>query len=129
MREIRASFIIALFGLVMLGSMTLYLSSRPRWQLTVSNSANGLTVTIGTTASPTPVYTVLINGSSIQTPITTADRENLDSSEVTTLHYDATAPPGRWTVDVKGTKLDILEHKIIINDQIQGVPAQVLEVN
>ena len=55
-------------------------------------------------------------------------RTEINSPDVQTVFHDQTVPPGRWTLNLNGTKLDIMEARIILNHKIEGGPSDILEV-
>ena len=105
-----------------------YIRSRPNWQLSAKNTPIGVKVTVTLTDSPTPVYTILIAHGSVRHPFTNRKRTEINSPDVQTVFHDQTVPPGRWTLNLNGTKLDIMEARIIVNDEIEGGPSDIVEV-
>lgn len=106
----------------------LWLRSQPDWRLSASNTATGVTVKITDTTSVDPIYTIHIAGTHVKQPISNVLRTELKSDDVTTSFYDVTVPPGRWTVNVHGTKLDIMPEFIVVNEKITAGRGAVLEV-
>jgi hypothetical protein len=113
---------------LLLGVVGFWLHSRPQWQLTTANTATGVMVTLTNTDSPAPIYTVHIKGDSIRVPISHLLRTQVRSPDVTTLFYDETVPPGRWTLKVNRTKVDIMPARIIVDDEAEGDPGSHLEI-
>ena len=121
---------LAIAGFVVLTvSFLLWVRSRPHWHLSLTNTANGVTATVTTSDSDQAVYAVHVRGALIQDPLIRATRKEIGThSAVKTTFYDDTIPPGRWTVDADWVKLDIMEARLIVNDELECAPGDSIEV-
>ncbi len=118
----------AVLLVAMLVVVRVWIDSRPHWLLTTANTPMGFAVTITDTSSSSPFYVVRVKGGAIKTPTTRSLPSEVASPDVTTVFYDATIPPGRWTFRVNGTKVDVMPARIIVNDRIEGAPGSDIQV-
>ena len=108
-----------------------WLRSGPSWRLSAERTADGSRLTVTTTATVEPVYTVVIKGWSIGQPIgqlSPSDVSNGKAGEVETVFSDETVPPGRWTLKVEDIKLDIMLARLVVNDSLECGPGEILEL-
>ena len=108
-----------------------WLRSGPSWRLSVATKGAESTVTVTTTASEDPVYSVVIKGWRTRRPIIHVSRTHAATDKaigVETLFSDETVPPGRWTLKVDGVKFDIMPARLIVNDSFECAPGKTLEM-
>ena len=103
----------------------LWLISGPTWQISAGTTGGESTITVTTSASQNPVYTVIIEGWRVRHPISHVSRAQAANDEaigIETLSWDETMPPGRWTLKVDGVKLDIMPARLVVNDSLECAP-------
>jgi hypothetical protein len=106
--------VVIMLGLALMRS---WLDSRPPWVLTAKNSPTGLVVEVHQSDAAEPTYVVVLPGKSVPRDFSRVARADADPNVVTTTFFDDTLKPGRWTLTLDGTKLDIMEARMWIDDQ------------
>lgn len=102
--------------------MVAWIRSRPSWQMSARNSPQGVIVEVYKSDATKPTYTTVLAGTSINTEIERANWLELPAELGRTTFHDETLRPGRWTVVVKDTELDILERALIVNGAAEIAP-------
>lgn len=105
-----------------------YFQTRPAWQLTVTNTDEGVRVVVTQEYMPEHVFTVNIAGASIDQPFEKLTRQEIHSADVRTIFFDDTLRPGRWKVVVAKTAIDFWPACIAVNEKVMGNPGDTLTV-
>ena len=92
-----------------------WMSARPSWQVSARNSPQGVVVDVYKSNAARPTYTTVLAGQRISTEVERATQMNLPPELGTTIFYDDTLRPGRWTVVVNKTELDIMERAMTVD--------------
>jgi len=114
---------VVIMGLVV-GVLTFYLFSRPSWELSASNSSEGVVVDIYLTDQPVPTYTTLLRDRRITSEVSRVNRVDLPVDIGSTIFHDETLRPGRWTVEIAGEKLDIMPRALVLKDGTEIMPGR-----
>ncbi|QDU91230.1 hypothetical protein Pla175_46500 [Pirellulimonas nuda] len=109
---------------VCVAALIAWRASSPVWQMSARNSPNGVVVEVYKSGAAQPTYATVLTGKTIGADVDRATRQNLPAALATTVFYDDTMRPGRWTVAISGTTLDIMEHALIINGATQLTPLE-----
>jgi hypothetical protein len=118
-----AGFIFSLAG------MFAWLRSRPSWVLSAENSPAGLIVEVHQSDAQVPTYVAVLKGKTMAREFSRLKREELSPADATTLFYDETVKPGRWTLNLDRTKVDIMPSRLIIDDNGELRPGQRTEID
>lgn len=108
--------------------MRAWLDSRPNWVLTAKNTSAGLVLEVHESAAPTPTYVVVLQGQRVPREFSRVGRQELDPAAANTVFFDETLKPGRWTLRLDRTKIDIMEARLVINDRTELKPGQTMEI-
>ena len=123
--------LVACFAISIIAAIV-WFRSGSQWQLSIDNT-NGATVfTITTTDSTSHVYEVRVNEMSGANQIHNLTRSACETGKIAgikTLFYDETLKPGRWTVQIDDIKLDIMEARLTVDDEIDCLPGGRLNLN
>jgi hypothetical protein len=122
-RKLRQFIVVLTIALSFVGFL-IWIRSGPEWLLTAGNTENGLVVAIHQSGAPTPIYSVVLPHQTIPREFSRVARRDLDPALGATTFYDDTMKPGRWTVFVGTTKFDIMEVRLVVNDQTELTPGQ-----
>lgn len=121
-------FALILVAIVMIAApivgMVAWMRTRPSWQVSARNSPQGVVVEVFKSDAAKPTYTTVLAGKSINTEIERANRSELPPELGRTTFYDETLRPGRWTVVVNDTELDIMERALIVNGDAEIAPQE-----
>ena len=109
---------------LVVGALTFYLYSRPSWELSASNFDEGVVVEIYLTDEPVPTYTTLLLDREITSEVSRISRVDLPLDIGSTIFHDETLRPGRWTIDIAGEKIDIMERALILEDGTEIKPSR-----
>lgn len=82
---------------------------RPSWELSAQNSPDGFKIEVYLSDRKQAVYTSLIPGKSIPSEFHRLQRDALPQEIASTTFFDDTLRPGRWTIQIAGHTLDIME--------------------
>lgn len=114
---------VAIMGLVV-GVLIFYLFSRPSWELSASNSNDGVVVEIYLTGQSIPTYTTLLRDRRVTSEVSRVNRVDLPLNIGSTIFHDETLRPGRWTVKIAGEKLDIMPRALVLKDGTEIMPSR-----
>lgn len=125
MRRI-APIIVAVVAIVVMAipivATMVWLSSRPTWQISAYNSPQGIVIEVYKSNAAQPTYTTVLPGRTINTDIERASRMNLPEELGQTTFHDETLRPGRWTVVIQETEIDIMERALIVDRATEVAP-------
>ena len=119
-------FILLVTGILAISTAAIlykWVQSRPSWQLTALNSAEGVILRVYKSDATTPTFTTLLSGRKIETESDRATRPELPPGTGLTTTCDETIKPGSWTLVLAKTKIDIMERALIIDDVTEILPA------
>ncbi|MGA0199517.1 MAG: hypothetical protein ACO3NK_10440 [Prochlorotrichaceae cyanobacterium] len=97
-------------------------SSRPLWQLSARNSPQGVILDVYKSNATQPTYTTVLKGQTINTEVERVSRTELPEKLGKTTFYDETLRPGRWTVVLNKTEIDIMERALIVDRSTEISP-------
>jgi hypothetical protein len=103
-------------------AMIAWMSSRPTWQISAYNSPQGVVIEIYKSNAARPTYSTVLPGKTINTDIERASRMNLPEDLGQTTFHDETLRPGRWTLVIQETEIDIMERALIVDRATEVVP-------
>lgn len=115
-------FVVLAVFVVPLVAGILWLGSRPSWLFSASNSPEGVVVQVYRGEATEPTYTALLNAKTIPSDIDRVRLSNLPADIGTTTFADETVRPGRWTLRLADTELDIMERAMIIDGKREIAP-------
>lgn len=98
------------------------MASRPVWELSAHNSAHGVIVEIFKENQSVPTYFLQLEGRSIDGDVDRVTRQELPSHVGTTTFHDDTLKPGRWTIEIDGVEVDIMERVAIVDGDEKIAP-------
>jgi len=105
-------------------AMIAWMSSRPSWQMSVRNSPQGVIVEVYKSNAARPTYKTVLTGQTIDKEIERATRMELPANLGQTTFYDETLRPGRWTVVLNETEIDIMELALILDRTTEIAPQE-----
>lgn len=112
--------VLALF--VFLAEFRAWQRSLPNWQLSAHNSPEGVVVEVFQSSQTEPNYRTILAGKTISTEVERISRTELPPELGETTFYDETLGPGRWTLVLAGTELDIMERAMMVDETIEIAP-------
>jgi hypothetical protein len=107
-----------------LAAMIAWMLSRPSWQMSAHNSAQGVVVAVYKSNAAQPTYTTVLTGKSIGTECDRVSRMELPATVGHTTFFDETIRPGRWTVVLDQTQLDIMERALMVDGAAEIAPQE-----
>jgi hypothetical protein len=112
--------LVAAFLLLVLPVVALigWMHLRADWLLSATSKPDGVQIDIYWGDTDTPHYSTFLSNCSISRDIERVPRELLPPDVATTTFYDVTARPGRWTLVMDDTEIDIMPAGL----DIDGVP-------
>ena len=122
MRKITPIIVTLLIIAVPIIVMVAWMRSRPSWQMSARNSPHGVIVEVYKSDAAKPTYTTVLVGQTINTEIARANWLELPAELGRTTFHDFTLRPGRWTVVVNETEIDIMERALIVNGAAEIAP-------
>ena len=99
-----------------------WMSSRPTWQISAYNSPQGIIIEVYKSNAAQPTYTTVLPGKTIKTDIERASRMDLPEELGQTTFHDETLRPGRWTIVIEETEIDIMERALIVDRVSEVAP-------
>lgn len=99
-----------------------WMSSRPTWQISAHHSPQGLIIEVYKSNAAQPTYSTVLPGKTINTDIERASRMDLPEDLGRTTFHDETLRPGRWTVVIQETEIDIMERALIVDRTTEIAP-------
>ena len=96
--------------------------SQPAWQISARNSPQGVVIEVYKSNAADPTYTTVLAGQTIITEVTRVNRRELPAELGCTTFHDETIGPGRWTVVVNNTEIDIMERALVVNGGTEVAP-------
>ncbi len=102
--------------------MVAWRRSQPTWQMSARNSPQGVLIEVYKSNAAEPTYTTVLAGQTIITEVTRVNRRELPAELGCTTFHDETMGPGRWTVVVNNTEIDIMERALIVNGTTEVAP-------
>jgi hypothetical protein len=96
--------------------------SQPTWQISARNSLQGVIIEVYKSNAAEPTYTTVLAGQTIITEVTRVNRRELPAELGCTTFHDETIEPGRWTVVVNTTEIDIMERALVVNGTTEIAP-------
>lgn len=122
MRKILPIIIVLAIIAIPIAAMFAWMSSRPSWQISARNSLQGVIVEVYKSNNLRPTYTTVLKGQWISTEIERATRMDLPPELGKTTFHDETLRPGRWTLVLDGTELDIMERALVVDGATEIAP-------
>ena len=95
--------------------MVAWMSARPSWQISARNSPQGVVLDVYKSNAARPTYSTVLAGQRITTEVERVERMKLPNELGKTTFHDETLRPGRWTVRLNETEVDITERALIID--------------
>ena len=118
-----APIIVALVVIaISISAIIAWMSSRPSWQMSARNSPQGVIIEVYKSDANQPTYRTVLTGQTIDTEIDRATRSELPSELGHTTFHDETLRPGRWTVVINETEIDIMERALIVDGTKEVAP-------
>lgn len=111
----RPAPIIVVLIVIGIAALIAWGSSRPSWQISARNSAQGVIVEVYKSNAERPTYRTVLAGQTTDAEVDRATRIELPAELGQTTFYDDTLRPGRWRVMLQGTEIDIMEHLLIVD--------------
>jgi hypothetical protein len=103
-------------------AMFAWMSSRPSWQISARNSPQGVVIDVYKSNASQPTFTTVLTGQTINTEVERMARLELPNAIGETIFHDETLRPGRWTVVLNKTELDIMESALIVDRKTEIAP-------
>ncbi len=122
MRKVSLILIVLILIAIPIAAMLAWMSSRPSWQLTARNSPQGVIIEIYKSDANQPKYRTVLTGQTIDTEVDRVARSELPSQLGRTTFHDETLSPGRWTVVINDTEIDIMERALIVDGASEITP-------
>lgn len=104
--------------------MMVWLSSRPSWEISARNSPQGIILDVYKSNATQPTYTTVLKGQRIHAEVERVGRLDLPVELAKTTFVDETLRPGRWTLVLNGTEIDIMERALIVNGSTEIAPRE-----
>lgn len=120
MRRITPIIIAFVIIAIPIAATIAWMSSRPSWEISAHNSPQGLVIEVYESNDSQPTYTTVLTGKTINTDIERASRMELPAEQ--TKFHDETLRPGRWTVVINETEIDIMERALIVDRTTEIMP-------
>lgn len=114
--------IIAVIIAIPIVVMIAWMSSRPSWQISARNSPQGVIVEVYKSDATRPMYRTVLTGQTIDADVERVSRMELPPELGQTTFHDETLRPGRWTVVVNETEIDIMERAIVLDGATEIAP-------
>ncbi len=114
---------VVLLFVLSVAAMFAWLASRPAWQLSARNSPDGVILEVYKANQNKPTYSTLLEGRTIDRDIDRVARQDLPPEVGTTTFHDETLRPGRWTLVLDGTEVDIMERALILDGETEIMPS------
>lgn len=114
--------IIAVIIAIPIVVMIAWMSSRPSWQISARNSPQGVIVEVYKSDATRPMYRTVLTGQTIDVDVERVSRMELPPELGQTTFHDETLRPGRWTVVVNETEIDIMERAIVLDGATEIAP-------
>ena len=122
LRKHSTEFCVTLTFLAFATTLVLWLRTGPVWEISTRNSRAGLIIEIHKSTDSEPHFRTILNSTSVAQESDRLSRREFPTDTGTTMSYDETTLPGRWTLVVAGCKVDIMENALIINGERQIAP-------
>lgn len=122
MQKIKPIIVILLIIAVSVSVMVAWMRSRLTWQMSARNSPQGVIIEVYKSNAAEPTYQTVLAGQTINTEVTRVNRRELPAELGYTTFHDETLRPGRWTVVVNNTEIDIMERALIVNGATEIAP-------
>ena len=103
-------------------AMFAWMSSRPSWQITARNTPQGVVIDVYKSNASQPTFTTVLAGQTVHTEVERISRLELPNAIGETIFQDETLRPGRWTVVLNKTELDIMERALIVDRKTEITP-------
>jgi hypothetical protein len=104
--------------------------SQPSWRLSAEAREGDSVVTVTTTASDEPTYTVVIKGWKIGQPFQKLLRtETASIGAIKTVSFDDTIPPGAWSVKIGDVKMNVMPARLVVNDAEEFDPGEKIVID
>lgn len=102
--------------------MITWMSSGPSWQISARNSPQGVVLEVYKSNATQPTYTTLLTGQTINIEVERVARLELPEQFGETTFHDESFRPGRWTVVLNKTEIDIMERALIVDRSTEIAP-------
>ena len=99
-----------------LAALLLWFNSRPHWEVSAINTDAGITIQVYKSNEELATHVAMLEGKVISSDVMRSSRLEFPKDIGNTTFFDETLKPGRWTIIIEGSTIDIMEDSIIIDE-------------